>query len=90
MNSKPDMPRLFTALTIPPLSPLRRIANALQQADSRLRMEPINRWHITLNFLGTVEETQIPQLVGLLREVTPQSEPLSVSLKGLEIGRAHV
>ena len=79
------MPRLFTALTIPPLSPLRRITNALQHADSRLRMEPINRWHITLNFLGTVEETQIPQLVGLLREVTPQSEPLSVSLKGLGV-----
>lgn len=79
------MPRLFTALTIPPLSSLRRIANALQQADSRLRMEPSNRWHITLNFLGNVEETQIPHLIGFLRETTPQSEPLSVSLRGLGV-----
>jgi len=77
------MPRLFTALAIPSLSPVRRMASALRQADSRQRIEPENRWHITLNFLGNVEEQQIPRLVALLSDVTDRAEHLSVSLKGL-------
>jgi 2'-5' RNA ligase len=46
-------------------------------------MEPANRWHITLNFLGDVEEGRIAQLVGPLTDVTRQAGGLSVHLKGL-------
>jgi 2'-5' RNA ligase len=84
-KSKPGMPRLFTALTIPPLGTLRRVVTALQQADFRLRLEPPDRWHITLNFLGEVDEERIPPLIRLLAAVTQEGVPLNFVLQGLGV-----
>jgi 2'-5' RNA ligase len=79
------MPRLFTALNIPPLVPLRRVASALRQIDPRLRVESPERWHITLNFLGEVDEERIPHLIRQLSEVTQVAERLTFVLQGLGV-----
>lgn len=79
------MPRLFTALAIPPLETLRRVVTALQQADFRLRLELPVRWHITLNFLGEVDEGLIPPLIRRMAEVTQEDEPLNFVLQGLGV-----
>ena len=88
------MSRLFTALPIPLLASLRRVTLALRQADSRLRLESPERWHLTLNFLGEVAAERVPDLIRLLCEATQEVESLTFNLQGLgafpEIRRPRV
>lgn len=77
------MTRLFTALNIPPLVSLRKVASTLQQIDPRLRLESPERWHLTLNFLGEVDGGRIPDLVQVLRKATQGVVSLTFHLQGL-------
>lgn len=77
------MSRLFTALTIPPLVSLCHVVRALQHADSRLRLESPERWHLTLNFLGEVDAERVPDLIRRLREATRECAPIDFELRGL-------
>jgi 2'-5' RNA ligase len=77
------MPRLFTAFPVPALRALHEQADAFRQADLRLRMESPERWHVTLNFLGDVADSEVGSLAGQLRKVTCGVGPVPIRLQGL-------
>ncbi len=76
------MPRLFTALAVPP-----DIATGLAPFQGGL---PGARWiapgdfHVTLRFLGDVERTVAEDFLDLLGEMRPRG-PLTVTLEGLSV-----
>ncbi|GJD33195.1 RNA 2',3'-cyclic phosphodiesterase [Methylobacterium aerolatum] len=76
------MPRLFTALAVPP-----EIAAGLAPFQGGL---PGARWieredfHLTLRFLGDVERTVAEDFLDLLGEIRPRG-PLGVTLEGLSV-----
>jgi len=88
------MPRLFTAFPLPALRSLRDMADTLRQTDPRLRLEPSERWHLTLNFIGDVPESEVAGLAEQLKAATRNSGPVPLRLQGLgafpEIRRPRV
>lgn len=76
--------RLFVAV-----DPSRAVVEGLHGVlDSLAPLAPDARWvvpeklHLTLAFLGNVEEETIPRIEAILRDVAPRHPPLSLLAKG--------
>lgn len=75
--------RLFVAL-IPPAEARAELAAALNGPPDvpRLRWTRAEQWHLTLSFLGEVDERRRQQLVPRLQRVARRHPPLALSLAG--------
>lgn len=65
------MPRLFVAIKIPPSNALDDIYSELKQKLSQSKINWVNRdnFHLTLKFLGNVEDYYVNSLIKLLEQV---------------------
>ena len=79
-----DLMRLFVAIE-PPAAVLDELAAAtapLQDAWPQLRWSDRSRWHITLAFLGEVDETAAGRLGPRLERAAHRHAPLTLSVAG--------
>lgn len=84
------MPRLFCAIALPPqlraqLDDLVKPAAQKLREDSAsgwssARLEPSDKFHITLKFYGDVPESRLPDLKEALRAAASRHEPFSLNL----------
>lgn len=88
--------RAFTALPLP--APLREeidgFLSPFREAGPRVRWVAPGQLHVTLNFLGEVEEGRAPELERALAEAVGSRPPLELRLEEIggfpELSRAHV
>jgi 2'-5' RNA ligase len=78
--------RLFVALT-PPDPVVRELSAAVGRlraagAEPGLRWTPPEAWHVTLAFLGEVDEPALPELTRRLARVGERHHPLTLRLAG--------
>jgi 2'-5' RNA ligase len=76
--------RLFVALT-PPSACVEELAAAVddaRRAAPDLRWAPPEQWHLTLTFLGEVEERMLPDLELRLARSAARHAPLNLKLAG--------
>ncbi len=78
------MIRTFVALDLPePVQhSIRSFMEPLRQQDFPVRWIPPDRIHITLKFLGNVEEHRINELAQALRHAVAEQEPFSLQPAG--------
>jgi RNA 2',3'-cyclic 3'-phosphodiesterase len=76
--------RLFVAVALPPeaASELDEVVAPLRPAWPELRWTGVDAWHLTLAFLGEVDEALTGKLAARLREAARLRPPLSLSLGG--------
>ena len=76
--------RAFVAL-VPPAAVLAELATALapvQAAQPGLRWTPSGQWHLTLAFLGEIDEGVLPDLTERLARAARRHPPLELALGG--------
>ena len=90
------MIRSFIAVEIDSKT-IQNISDAIDQLKARVpgvRWAPVNNLHVTLKFLGDIEETKIDFIAEALREHLQPFSPFTISAKGLgvfpEVRRPHV
>lgn len=76
--------RLFVAVTPPQdaIDELRSATAALRAGADGLRWSPPEQWHLTLAFLGEVDDRARLDLVARLGRVAARHEPCTLSLAG--------
>ncbi len=76
--------RLFVALSLPPesASELDQVVSPLRPAWPALRWTGLDAWHLTLAFLGEVDETVAGKLAARLERASGRHPRLSLSLSG--------
>ncbi len=76
--------RLFVALALPPeaASELDEVVAPLRPAWPELRWTGVDAWHLTLAFLGEVDEALTGKLSARLKQAATLRAPLSLSLGG--------
>ncbi|NHC14579.1 RNA 2',3'-cyclic phosphodiesterase [Motilibacter deserti] len=76
--------RLFVALPLPAdaLTQLDTALGPVRQAHPQPRWVPSERWHLTLAFLGDIEERRLPELSERLARAAARSGPLELALSG--------
>ena len=76
--------RAFVALT-PPAAALAELEAAvapLRAAHPDLRWTPATQWHLTLAFLGEIDERMLPELTERLARAARRHDPLRLALGG--------
>lgn len=76
--------RLFVAVFPPEdhRGDLRRVVtDALARAGPKVRLTPVDRWHITLAFLGEVDSGRLPDVTDALSTVDPPG-PVTLRMSG--------
>jgi 2'-5' RNA ligase len=76
--------RSFIAI---PLSPIvsrgaTRLIERLREAGDGVKWVPLDSLHLTLKFLGDVDNTEVPKICQILREICGQFEPFELSFGG--------
>ena len=81
------MKRLFVAVPISPeiSGNLRPLTDALRQVKGDFSFVSLNNAHITLKFLGEVEEKQIPSIIQKLGEIASGHTSSSLSVSGVGV-----
>ena len=81
------MKRLFVAVPISPeiSGNLRHLTDALRQIKGDFSFVSLNNAHITLKFLGEVEEKQIPSIIQKLGEIASGHTSSSLSVSGVGV-----
>ena len=76
--------RLFVALALPPeaASELDEVVAPLRPSWSELRWTGVDAWHLTLAFLGEVDEAVTSRLAHRMHNAARRHTPLSLSLAG--------
>ena len=76
--------RLFVALVPPPeaVADLEAALAAVRSRQFGLRWIPPERWHLTLAFLGEVEERRLPDLTDRLLRAAARHPPLALRFAG--------
>lgn len=77
--------RLFIALPLPPrTAEAVRVASRLAQerlsGDSDVRWQPQGNLHVTLHFLGDIDEARLGEVTGALATAVSRSAPFELSL----------
>jgi 2'-5' RNA ligase len=78
------MMRLFVAVTPPPqvLDELRSATAAMRAAHPRLRWTRPDQWHLTLTFLGEVDDEARADVSGRLGRTAARHPPMRLALHG--------
>lgn len=78
--------RLFVALSPPPevRADLERVVDVLRASapDHGLRWSAVDQWHLTLTFLGEVDDTLLEELTQRLERAATRSHPLALRIAG--------
>lgn len=74
--------RAFIAVDVDATNRIRGLLGELQALPARLRVVPPGNLHLTLKFLGEVDEGRVPAVVGALEAAVEGTEPFSLVLKG--------
>jgi RNA 2',3'-cyclic 3'-phosphodiesterase len=76
--------RLFVALTPPQdvIAELDAVVAPLRQAWPELRWQPPHRWHVTLAFLGEVQDAKLDQLMTRLERAASRHPRQYLAIKG--------
>ncbi|MCK6482598.1 MAG: RNA 2',3'-cyclic phosphodiesterase [Phycisphaerae bacterium] len=76
--------RSFVAIELPDVArhDLSRLVSRLDSGVSGVRWIPANQMHLTLKFLGDIDERDLPMLCDLLSEAALECEPFHLSLRG--------
>jgi len=76
--------RLFVSLDPPAevADPLRELLDSLPDLPAAVRRIRPELWHLTLAFLGEVEESRLPRLSARLAAVAQRTAPLQLALRG--------
>lgn len=74
------MLRLFVAVD-PPLTIKQQIL-LLRQSISGARWQNLEQMHITINFMGEVNSSQLPQIIAALASI--KAEPIELNINGVE------
>lgn len=79
--------RCFVGIVYRPTKEFNKFARSLSQLkaseSSRLRMTADENLHITLKFLGTVEETHLAVIENTLQQIAARHNPLDLLLSGI-------
>lgn len=71
-----------------------RMIRRLGEPDDGIRWVPTDNLHLTLKFLGEVDNTEVPRICNLLREICSDFEPFELSFQGTggfpDLDRARV
>ncbi|MCD0458313.1 RNA 2',3'-cyclic phosphodiesterase [Roseiconus lacunae] len=76
--------RSFISIPITPgiTSAASKIIRALKPVDSGIKWVPIDNLHLTLKFLGEVDNVEIPDVCNAIRRVTQQIAPFELHFHG--------
>jgi 2'-5' RNA ligase len=80
-HDQPVSIRAFVAL-IPPDAALAELADVvapLREAHSALRWTPAGQWHLTLAFLGEIDEAVLPDLTARLARAARRNPPMRLA-----------
>ena len=82
---KPIKLRTFIAIALPEAvqDKVDALLSDLRKADAAVRWVPSQNLHLTLKFLGDVEETRLADLFVGIRKATEGIEPFQITLTGL-------
>lgn len=59
-----------------------RLLAKLSQADDGIKWVPADHLHLTLKFLGEVDNTEVPRVCDVVREVCREYEPFDLAFAG--------
>jgi len=76
------MPRLFLAIRIPPTPPIAALIERLSQMRGVAGVAPENV-HVTLRFLGDVDDVQKQALLRLLAQAEMEGPPFEATIQGI-------
>lgn len=60
-----------------------KIKNVLAKYDLSWKIEPEEKWHITLNFIGSVDDNELAKLVFVGQEVAEKTKNFEIKIKNL-------
>lgn len=77
--------RCFVAVDLQPPADtkVRRLIRQLQSRVENVRWTSPDQLHITVNFLGDIDDRELPSVCENIRQVCQDIEPFCISLKGL-------
>ena len=77
--------RLFVAFGLPPRErrEIHESCAVLRERDLPVRWVPPDRYHVTLKFLGEVDDERVEALAGALHGAARETEPFEVELSGV-------
>ncbi len=84
-SMKPVTLRTFIAIPLPETirAKVEKLLSDLRKTDAAVRWVPACNLHLTLKFLGDVEEARLEDLFVAIRKATEGIEPFGITLKGL-------
>ena len=84
-SMKPVTLRTFIAIPLPEAirAKVEKLLSDLRKTDAAVRWVPACNLHLTLKFLGDVEEARLEDLFVAIRKATEGIEPFGITLKGL-------
>ena len=76
--------RSFVSIPVPGVvtSAAAKIIKKLKPLDSGIKWVPLDNFHLTLKFLGEVDNVEIPAVCKAIRRVTDQIEPFELRFVG--------
>ena len=77
-----DKIRSFIAVDIGRIPELLKFVKALRGIDSDLKFVKLDNLHITLKFLGDIDEELVPEIESYMKKAVEGHEPFEIDLKG--------
>lgn len=74
--------RVFISVPIPDTSPLEGVLGDLG-AVKGVKVSPRSQLHVTLRFIGDVDDRKVPRIVKAVEDAVEEMEPFTVSLGGV-------
>ncbi len=84
---KPKVVRCFIGIQfslVTEIDPLRKaIARLAEVSETNIRLVPDENLHVTLKFVGSIEESKLAAVEGLMKQVAAQHKPMILHSKGM-------
>ena len=74
--------RAFIAVEVPDFPKLERFSKSVKGTDAPVKMVNLKNTHITLKFLGDIDESIVPGIEEVMKEAVSGIEPFTMKLKG--------
>ncbi len=73
--------RVFVSIPVPDTAPLQGILAELRRIDG-VRPAPENQMHLTMKFIGGVDDRKVPRIADAVRRAVEGIPPFEISLEG--------